>query len=52
MKFQACPDFKGIKTKEVSPNQGRWRFQACPDFKGIKTLYLFKRIHHEVSSLP
>ena len=36
--FQATPDFKGIKTKDVIDFHGWFRFQATPDFKGIKTL--------------
>ncbi len=37
-KFQACPDFKGIKTASVAKASATAEFQACPDFKGIKTL--------------
>ena len=35
-RFQACPDFKGIKTRAVR-GFCFLGFQACPDFKGIKT---------------
>ena len=35
--FQACPDFKGIKTLFSYKILLMLRFQACPDFKGIKT---------------
>ena len=35
--FQACPDFKGIKTSLVVEFAFHGVFQACPDFKGIKT---------------
>ena len=37
LQFQACPDFKGIKTGTFGRCPRRCRFQACPDFKGIKT---------------
>ena len=36
--FQACPDFKGIKTLFARSLGSAQRFQACPDFKGIKTM--------------
>ena len=36
--FQACPDFKGIKTLTTGKGDFSFWFQACPDFKGIKTL--------------
>ena len=51
--FQACPDFKGIKTLH-SPlaDPGFW-FQACPDFKGIKTYHAPIALSPPlVSSLP
>ncbi len=35
--FQACPDFKGIKTDQSDGLRKFQMFQACPDFKGIKT---------------
>ena len=35
--FQACPDFKGIKTAQGASHLVLPWFQACPDFKGIKT---------------
>ena len=38
--FQACPDFKGIKTLVLGLILHGVLFQACPDFKGIKTASL------------
>ena len=39
MSFQACPDFKGIKTPFNTLALCAKAFQACPDFKGIKTMF-------------
>ena len=41
MTFQACPDFKGIKTAVIIVVKLVKPFQACPDFKGIKTVACF-----------
>ena len=41
MRFQATPDFKGIKTAPRVVDTDRATFQATPDFKGIKTSFRF-----------
>ena len=50
--FQACPDFKGIKTGLRVLLPFRVAFQACPDFKGIKTHLSLLKPPLLVSSLP
>ncbi|WP_409626740.1 hypothetical protein [Tepidimonas sp.] len=36
VRFQTCPDFKGIKRPRQRRGRERPQFQTCPDFKGIK----------------
>ena len=51
VEFQACPDFKGIKTALAWAVAVTMLFQACPDFKGIKTLHEVEYVGHNCFKL-